>query len=106
MSAASALCRSSDLSFFIACFSFFHCIYIAAAASILFLQENRPVAHSLSAKKRIRQNEKHRARNRARKMLIKDLTRSFGAALQAGDAGKAGVELNKLVGRLDRTAAK
>jgi small subunit ribosomal protein S20 len=64
------------------------------------------VAHSISAKKRIRQNEKRRARNRARKGLIKDLTKSFGSALQAGDFGKADGELNKLTQRLDRTAAK
>jgi len=64
------------------------------------------VAHSISAKKRIRQNEKHRARNRARKGLIKDLTKSYGSALAAGDFTKAEGELRKLTQRLDRTAAK
>jgi small subunit ribosomal protein S20 len=64
------------------------------------------VAHSLSAKKRIRQNEKHKARNKARKLAIKDQTKVFGAALHAGDFAKAEIELKTLTRRLDRTAAK
>lgn len=64
------------------------------------------MAHSLSAKKRVRQNIKGRARNRARKVLIKDQTKAFLAALGAGDVAKARVELNKTVSRLDKVAAK
>ena len=64
------------------------------------------MAHSLSAKKRVRQNAKRRARNRARKSLLKDQTKAFLTAVAAGDAGKAAAELNKVVQRLDRTAAK
>ena len=64
------------------------------------------MAHSLSAKKRIRQNEKRRARNRARKLLLKDQTKAVTTALGAGDAGKAETELRKLTQRLDRIAAK
>ena len=64
------------------------------------------MAHSLSAKKRIRQNEKRKARNKARKLAIKDQTKAFGAALHAGDFGKAEVELKALTQKLDRTAAK
>jgi small subunit ribosomal protein S20 len=64
------------------------------------------VAHSLSAKKRIRQNEKHKARNKARKVAIKDQTKVFSAALQAGDFSKAEAELKTLTSKLDRTAAK
>ena len=64
------------------------------------------MAHSLSAKKRIRQNEKRRARNRQRKLLIKDQLKSVTTAIATGDLDKAGVELNKAVSRLDRTAAK
>jgi small subunit ribosomal protein S20 len=60
----------------------------------------------LSAKKRVRQNIKSRARNRARKVLIKEQTKSFLAALTAGDVDKAKVELNKTVRRLDKVAAK
>ena len=64
------------------------------------------MAHSLSAKKRIRQNEKRRARNRFRKELIKDTVKSFTAAVTAGDWSKAEEELNKTTQRLDKTAAK
>jgi len=64
------------------------------------------VAHSLSAKKRIRQNLKSRARNRARKDLIKTQVKSFNAALTAGDVGKAEEALRGTVQRLDRVAAK
>lgn len=64
------------------------------------------MAHSLSAKKRIRQNEKHHARNRARKDVIKVQTKAFHASAAAGDTVKAEVDLNKLVSKLDRTAAQ
>ena len=64
------------------------------------------MAHSLSAKKRIRQGAKRRARNRFRKEILKDQTKAFTTALAAGDAGKAETELNKLTGRMDRVAVK
>jgi small subunit ribosomal protein S20 len=64
------------------------------------------VAHSISAKKRVRQNLKRRARNRARKDQIKDQTKAFTAALGAGDFKKAQEELNKTVQRLDRISTK
>jgi len=64
------------------------------------------VAHSLSAKKRVRQNIKRRARNRARKELIKDQTRVYLAALAGNDLAKAETELRKTVSRLDKVSAK
>ena len=64
------------------------------------------MAHSLSAKKRIRQNEKNKARNKARKVAIKDQTKLFTAALSGGDIAKAEGELNTLTQKLDRSAAK
>ncbi len=64
------------------------------------------MAHSLSAKKRIRQNTKHNARNRARKEQLKLQVKSFNAALQAHDLGKAEAELRKTTARLDKTASK
>jgi small subunit ribosomal protein S20 len=64
------------------------------------------VAHSLSAKKRVRQNIKRRARNRARKELIKDQVKSFTAALGSGDFAKAETELRAATRRLDKVAAK
>lgn len=64
------------------------------------------MAHSLSAKKRIRQSEKRRARNRHRKDLVKNETKALTAALVGGDVAKAEVQFKKVVARLDRTAAK
>jgi len=64
------------------------------------------VAHSLSAKKRIRQSIKRRARNRARKETLKDQTRAYLAALASNDVAKAEEELRKTVVRLDKVAAK
>jgi small subunit ribosomal protein S20 len=64
------------------------------------------VAHSLSAKKRVRQNLKQRARNRARKDVLKDQTKAFTAALTKGDAKTAAAELNKTVAVMDKMAAK
>jgi len=64
------------------------------------------VAHSLSAKKRIRQNIKSRARNRARKTELKDQLKSFTTVLATGDFKKAEAELGKVVSRLNRVASK
>jgi small subunit ribosomal protein S20 len=64
------------------------------------------VAHSLSAKKRVRQNLKRRARNRARKDQIKDQVKAFTAQLTAGKFDKAAEELRKTVQKLDRIAGK
>jgi small subunit ribosomal protein S20 len=64
------------------------------------------VAHSLSAKKRVRQNLKRRSRNRARKMEIRDSVKSFNTALTGGDFKKAEAELNKTVSIMDRIATK
>ena len=64
------------------------------------------MAHSLSAKKRIRQNLKRRARNRARKEVLKDHIKSFMSALGSGDVKRATEELKKTVSRMDRVASK
>jgi small subunit ribosomal protein S20 len=64
------------------------------------------VAHSLSAKKRVRQNLKRRAQNRARKVVIKEQVKSFTAAMASGDLAKAATELNKATSALDRVAVK
>jgi small subunit ribosomal protein S20 len=64
------------------------------------------VAHSLSAKKRVRQNEKRRAQNRSRKDTIKTQLKTFNAALTSGDLPKAETELRLVTKRLDKVAAK
>ena len=63
------------------------------------------MAHSLSAKKRIRQNEKSRVINRARKSQVKTQTKHFTDALQAGDIDKAAEAYRIVTKKLDKTAA-
>jgi len=64
------------------------------------------VAHSLSAKKRIRQNIKHRARNRWRKGQIREAVRAFDESLQEGNTTEAAERLKIVYKRLDQVAAK
>ncbi|MBI4578150.1 MAG: 30S ribosomal protein S20 [Planctomycetes bacterium] len=64
------------------------------------------MAHSLSAKKRIRQNAKLRARNRGRKAQIKSSIRQFNEALAAGDPAKTAEALTSAIKKIDQIAAK
>ena len=64
------------------------------------------MAHSLSAKKRIRQGEKRQARNKARKEILKNDTKAFVAAIAKGDAAAAGTALTSVVSTLDRVKTK
>ena len=63
------------------------------------------VAHSLSAKKRIRQNAKKRSINRARKSQVKTQVRRFEEALSSGDTEAASEQYRLVVSKLDKTAA-
>jgi len=63
------------------------------------------VAHSLSAKKRIRQNAKKRVINRSRKSRIKTQVKHFETALAGGDAQAASEQYRQVVKKLDKTAA-
>ncbi len=63
------------------------------------------MAHSLSAKKRAKQNTKRNTINRARKSRVKTQIKHFESALDSGDV-KAASEQYRLVARkLDETAA-
>jgi small subunit ribosomal protein S20 len=64
------------------------------------------MAHSISAKKRVRQNLRRRARNRFRKSLVRDEVKAFSTALASGNIAKTEEALKKAVIRLDKTAAK
>ena len=64
------------------------------------------VAHTASAKKRIRQNEKCRARNRWRKEQIKDVVKTFEDTLRTGDRAKMADALKACFKQLDKVAAK
>jgi len=63
------------------------------------------VAHSLSAKKRIRQNAKRRTTNRARKSQVKTQIKRFEAAVSQGDAAAASEEFRLVVKKLDKVAS-
>jgi small subunit ribosomal protein S20 len=62
------------------------------------------VAHSLSRRKRVRQNETRKTRSRARKQELKSLTRKFTDAVHDKDAGKAEDQFRALTKRLDQVA--
>ncbi len=64
------------------------------------------MAHSLSAKKRVRQTARRNARNRSRKELLKQGLKGFNAALASSDVEKATESLQKVAQRLDRNASK
>ena len=64
------------------------------------------MAHSLSAKKRIRQNEKRRLRNQARKTLLKTLRKNFLAAIRDGNLEEAEKRYRMCCKHYDRIAAK
>jgi small subunit ribosomal protein S20 len=63
------------------------------------------VAHSLSAKKRVRQNAKRRLINRARKSQIKTQIKHFEAAMGSGDVEAAKEQYRLLVKKLDKVAS-
>ena len=60
------------------------------------------MAHSLSAKKRVRQNAKRRVINRARKSVLKTEIKHLDTAIDAGDTGKATDQLKDLTRKLDQ----
>ncbi len=62
--------------------------------------------HSLSAKKRLRQNVRHRARNRWRKRRIKHQVRAFDSALHDRDVSRARAAYTEVSKILDQVAAK
>lgn len=64
------------------------------------------MAHSISSKKRIRQNEKRRMRNRADRASLKTAIKSTVDALQHNDAKGAEGKLVALTKDLDRQATR
>ena len=64
------------------------------------------MAHSSSAKKRIRQNESHRSRNRWRLRSMRESIKAFEQKLAAGDAAGAAESFKACASVIDRTAQK
>jgi small subunit ribosomal protein S20 len=63
------------------------------------------VAHSLSAKKRVRQNIKSRLVNRGRTSAVKSQIKRFEEAIEAGQADAAKAQYNELKKSIDQVAA-
>lgn len=64
------------------------------------------MAHSLSAQKRVRQNEKHRLRNRAIKSELKTEVRKLLDLVHDRNVEEAKKYLPKVYKKLDQVAAK
>ncbi len=64
------------------------------------------MAHSLSAKKRIRQDAKRRGRNRWRKDQLKQAVREFTTSVGDGQTDQAADQLKTVYKKLDKTASQ
>lgn len=64
------------------------------------------MAHSRSAKKRVRQNLQHRAANRWRKGRIRDAVKDFLATIHQGNVEQAQTKLAGLYKLVDQIASK
>lgn len=64
------------------------------------------MAHSLSAQKRVRQNETARASNRWRLRTMRDAIKDFREQILHGSADKAEASFRAACKVIDRTAAK
>ena len=63
------------------------------------------MAQSLSAKKRVKQNARRKAINRARKSQVKTQIKHFEAASSSGDIEAASEQYRLVVKKLDKSAA-
>lgn len=64
------------------------------------------MAHSKSAKKRIRQNAKERLRNRSTKSALRTTIKKFNAAVKKGEAESATAAYRAVQKKVDTTARK
>jgi small subunit ribosomal protein S20 len=62
------------------------------------------MAHSVSARKRVRQNESHRARNRWRKQAMRKSIKDFLGLVSAGKIDEAKASFPGVQKIIDRTA--
>jgi small subunit ribosomal protein S20 len=60
------------------------------------------VAHSLSAKKRVRQSAKARVRNRSRRSIVKTQIKRYEETLQTGNVETAQDQYTQLTRKLDK----
>ncbi len=60
------------------------------------------MAHSLSAKKRVRQNARRKTLNRSRRSQVKTQIKRFEAVVSSGDVAKAEEEFRATAKKLDK----
>jgi len=60
--------------------------------------------HSVSAKKRVKQNEKSRERNKAKKSAMRTQLKKVREAIESGDKAAAKVEFPRAMKLLDKAA--
>jgi len=72
----------------------------------IFTEFRCPIAHSLSAKKRIRQNIKRNALNRWRKVRFRTAIRDYRETLLHGSVDDAQTQLSSIFKLLDQVASK
>lgn len=75
--------------------------FVAAEAPGFSCPEEDSLAHSLSAIKRVRQNEKRRARNRAHRTQLRTQVKKFRQAIDGGNADEAKKLLPDTVSMVD-----
>ncbi|MCK4886275.1 MAG: 30S ribosomal protein S20 [Planctomycetes bacterium] len=63
------------------------------------------MAHSLSAKKRIRQNEKRNTINRARKSQVKTQIKHLEETMATGDAEASAEQFRQIAKKIDKIAS-
>ena len=64
------------------------------------------MAHSKSAKKRVRQNEEQRVRNRHHRSRLRTAIKQLRAAVAAGDQDASQEQLPRTIALLDRMAGR
>jgi len=64
------------------------------------------MAHTKSARKRIRQDEKRRVRNQSVKTRVRSLTKKFRASLNESDSDQTAKALKEAIQALDKAATK
>lgn len=63
------------------------------------------MAHSLSAKKRVRQNTRRRTANRSRRSQVKTMVKHLETTIAEGDAKAASEQFHVVVRKLDKVAS-
>ena len=81
-------------------------LYISAPLEIQLIEEIIPLANSVQAKKRARQNEKRRQHNASLRSMVRTYIKKVNAALESGDQAVAQDAYNASVPVIDRMADK